>query len=307
MLSQQFETIVKNLYQSIELSKDYDKKRNDSKERWGLELSFKTMLQHLKEINNVLIGDDSGIYTNSVNNGILHDINGLSLNTIGMYVPDIKRLDYFDQTNQERIASLLNVFDKNYRLNNDFYKKLDYNNLSVYEKRLLTIYISVLFQHVHFVWKSSINTYMADFIEFGKILLDYGIKLTPFDCYNVIIAHFANFLFNKDNASGIEKINKLLEKYVDKYKNINIFTLFNEHIPKIDKLIEIPVKKIKHLPVQNVVNKKPKPVKKKCKFTISQLSLLRVDGLKDLCKKSNIKINSKMKRVDLENVLLNFS
>ena len=67
--------------------------------------------------------------------------------------------------------------DKDIVLEKSFYDK---QKLSACEKLSLEIHLRVILQHTYFVWKSDINLYMADFINFGKLLADYDFRLTPF-------------------------------------------------------------------------------------------------------------------------------
>ena len=276
-----------------------------------------------------------------------------------------------DNANQKLITVILEVCNKNYKFEQIFYKNiLDKDNISDYKKLILEIHIRVIIQHIYFIWKSDINIYMADFIEFGKLLSEYGVRLTPFDDYSTLVSNILNIFIDKSKRDHIYKINNYLETLVIKYNNIDIFTIngknnndsisnnkpfdnkpsnykpsdnkpFNnkqfDNKPSNNKQFNnkpsnykpfdnksFNNKPLNNGPLNNSNNKpfdnksydnKPcdkNPVifrEKKIKntsheFTQFKLSLLRVDGLKDLCRKHNIKLTSEMRRIDLENALL---
>jgi len=279
MLSTLFKSTITNLYNSIDRAKVYDEKRNDKNDKWGYQSSFKSIIMCFKKIDrNIISESDASQYNNYIIHGILRDTNRLEEHIKNMFMDNTKRIDYMEQCNQDIIKSLILCCNKKYTIEKSFYNTIKSDSLTIYYILLLEIHTRVMLQNIYFIWKSNIELYMPDFIICSKLLLDYNIKLTPYMDYESLVSNIMYiYNSNKDKYTDIFTINTFFEKLVTKYKNINLFTIFNTQNNK------------------NISSKK---------YTQTQLLKVKVGGLKDLCRKEGIKLTSKMRRIDLENALL---
>ena len=278
MLSERFEIVVKKIYNEKKIESEYSDKNdfNINNDKYSLSKSFADIIMYIRSVNNIISNiTDTNIYNNFIVNGILCDVNRLDVNIEKAQTPNLKRLDYMDTETQSIINKVLDTYDKKYICSDNFYNSISDTKISNFDILILSIHISKLLQYTWLLWKTDINnTYMNKFITFSNLLKDSNINITPFSTYNDISFSLINFYRTQTKTTFDNKIIKYLENECFETK-INIFETYT--------------------------------IKVKSKYTKTQLKMLRVNGLKDLCRQNNIIINSKMLRRDLEEVLLKLS
>ena len=272
MLSEKFKTVIYQILDDKENAKLYD--MTTTPNHWEYSNSYSHFYQALRQLEILNTQNNFGNY---INNGIL-DSNVLNNGKKAIrdhYIENLKYLDYFSPENQNIINTCLDM-----SVDLKMFENVTLNN-SEWRFFLLQLYINKLLQKIFFVWKKNM-LYMPDIMLFSENCKKYNINYTPLDNYNTVywnIVSSCEKLQYNDLCNLLTFLNQLFQKY----KDVNVF-----------------VAPVATVPVATV----PVPTKPLSKFIFEDLCKLKVDGLKDLCIKNNIKMKSGAKRDDYEKALL---
>ena len=233
MLSQKFETVVRDLINMRMQTKEYENKNNSIDEPWGMTTSYIHVFGYFRRMNDIFSNSsDSNTYHSYIHNCILdNDIENNGLEHAQMtqeykkyIINNIKYLDNMHLDTQTIINDCLDVINMEYVIPDEVFNNIGIEQLQIHKISfvfMIDLHFIRMMQKIHFVWKQKPELYFPDITQFNSMMQKYQLNYAPMNYYSMNVGIIYR-MFEKPSRDDIKSLIRFTESLIMKYKNIKL-------------------------------------------------------------------------------------